>query len=185
MVGYHVAAHDMTLTYDGATEALKEPPSAGAQRLYKMAWIAALLGFVLRILAFILSIYHYERLSEYLHGDHDIDFIHESNWLNGIMSIAGFISTILMVASIIFVIRGLLIDNNRQRSGAILIGTLKKLEWVAMIALALYLLFLPISYLFWFVSEDSYGVIYMTNAAFIFVSALPLIVAHALYSARP
>jgi len=164
-----------------ALETLKMPLSPGARRLYKMAWVAALLGFVLRILAFILDLYHWQRWTEYIQGDHDVDYWNESGWLFGIEGIASFISTVLMVASIVFVIRGLLIDNNRQRSGVILIGTLKKLEWVAIIALALYLLYLPISFLFWFDSEYSYGVINMVNAAFIFVTALPLIVAHALY----
>jgi len=149
-----------------------------------MAWTAALLGFALRILTFILNLYWYERWTEFIRGDHDVDYIRDSNWLNGVMGIAGFISTVLVVASIVFVIRGLLIDNNRQRSGAILIGTLKKLEWVAIIALTLYLLYLPISVLFWFVSWYSYGAIYISNAAFIFVAALPLIVAHALHKAR-
>lgn len=174
----------MTRTSDremAALETLKMPLSPGARRLYKMAWVAALLGFVLRILAFIVGLYQQERWTEFIRGDHDVDYLNESNWLYGIEGIAGFISTVLMVASIVFVIRGLLIDNNRQRSGVILIGTLKKLEGVAIIALALYLLYLPISFLFWFDSEYSYGVIYMTNVAFIFVTALPLIVAHALY----
>jgi len=171
----------MTYSDDHMMAALKMPSSSNARRLYKLAWVAALLGFVLRIFDFVLSLYWYARQTEYIRGDHDIDYIRDYSWLSGIMGIASFIGTVLMVASIVFVIRGLLIDNNRQRSGAILVGTLKKLELVAIIALTLCLLYLPVTFLIWFVSWYSYVVIYMTNAAFVFVAALPLIVAHALY----
>ena len=158
-------------------------PSA---RLFKIAWSLALLGFILRILFFALDIYWSWRHVEFLRGNHDTDYLTDVNWLSGIMNTAAFTSTVLMIASIVFVIRGLLNDKNRARSGVILIGTLKKLEWVAVFALTLYLLFLPASFLLSFFSAYSYayGGVLIANAALIFVSALPLIVAHALYKRR-
>jgi len=170
----------MTYSDDRTTAALKMPRSPSARRLYKLAWIAALLGFVLRILDFVLDLYRYERLTGFIRGEPDFDYIRDSSWLVSIIGIIGFISTVLMVASIFFVIRGLRVDNNRARSGVILVGTLKRLEWVAIVALTLYLLYLPLDLLVVLVSDGSYGVYYMVNAAFIFVAALPLIVAHAL-----
>ena len=163
-----------------ALKTLKVPPSPSAP-LFKKAWTAALLGFVLFILSFVLNVYFYERWIGLTQGGyHDIDDLRDLSWLSAIMGVAHFIGTVLMVASIVLVIRGLLINSDRQRSGTILIGTLKKLKWVAIIALMLYLLYLPLAVLggfFWEFMRLSY---YSSSAAFVFLAALPLIVAHAL-----
>jgi hypothetical protein len=188
MVRHHVAARDMTPIPDWETDArstlkVSSPPSA--RRVYKMAWTAALLGFVLLILSFALNIYFWIRWTKIIYGDHDFDEIDRLSWLSSIAGITDMVGIVLMVASIVFMIRGLLAENDRQRAGTILFGTLKRLEWVTLIALMFYVLYLPMLTLIAFVLGSAYMLAYSSNPAFLFLAALPLIVANALHKAHP
>ncbi|OGS57110.1 MAG: hypothetical protein A3K60_04535 [Euryarchaeota archaeon RBG_19FT_COMBO_56_21] len=137
-----------------------------------------MLGYVLLILSSVLDVFIWERIYDPSHDLRDI------SWLSALSGIIGFIGIVLMVASIVFVIRGLRVDNDRQRSGTILIGTLRSLEWVAIIALTLYLLYLPISLLGYVLESVFLLVFYASGPAFLCLWALPLIVAHALNKPR-
>jgi len=161
-----------------ALTALGTSPPSSARRLFKMAWIAALLGFVLLILSDVLSFFFFERVF-----DHSYD-IRDISWLSSISSISSLIGIALMVACIIFMIRGLLIENSLQHSGTILLGTLRSLEWVAMIALALYLTYLPLSLLGMVFESPFLLALSYSNPAFLCLWALPVIVAHALNKPR-
>jgi len=179
MVRYDDATSRMTYSDDQIMAALKGPPSPSAP-LFKKAWTTALLGFVLLILSFALNIYFWMRWTKIVYGDYDIDEIRRLSWLNGVTGIANMIGIVLIVASIAFVIRGLLVDNNRWRAGTILIGTLKRLECVALIALMFYLLYVPILILTAFVLGSAYMLASYSNPAVLFLAAMPLIIAHAL-----
>jgi len=158
--------------------------------LFRMAWIAALLGFVLILLSFVLHVYFWERYIDYFEGG---DYSLGEGDIYRLYTISGYasgIGTVFMVASIVFVICGLSIDYDRRRSGTILVGTLRRLKWVAMFALVLYLLDTVSGIVFgesW-LEFGSYGVIrllyYPSSAAHVFLAALPFIVAYALNKAR-
>ncbi len=173
----------MTYGDDLTMAALKGPPSPSAPQ-FKKAWTAALLGFVLLILSFALSLYWRMRWTMAVYGDRGIDdlsdFLHDFSWLNSVAVVANMIGMVLMVSSIVFVIRGLLVDNNRWRAGTILVGTLKRLKMIALIALMFYLFYVPISILMELAFGAAYWLAFVYNPAFLFLAALPLIIAHAL-----
>ena len=173
-----------------ALEALKAPAFPNA-RSFKTAWVAALLGFVVILLAFVLNVYYWERWIGYFQGDnYEFDRVRDISRLGAISGYAFGIGTVFMVASIVFVFRGLSIDDDRRRSGTILIGTLERLKWVAMFALVLYLVsaVLRIAFGESWLEFSSYGVMrlmyYPSGAANVFLAALPLIATHALNKSR-
>jgi low temperature requirement protein LtrA len=193
MVGYHVAARDMTQTSDwekAALTALRVSPSPSAPQ-YKMAWVAALLGFVAILLSFVIYVYYWERLTDYWQGQgHDIDTIRDISRLGTISGYAFYIGTVFIVASIVLVVCGLSVDDDRRRSGTVLIGTLSKLKWIAIFALFLYLISTVFIIAFgesW-LGFSSYDVMrlmyYPSRAADAFLAALPLIIAHTLNKPR-
>jgi len=143
-----------------------------------------LLGFVLLVLSFALSLYWRMRWTIAVYEDHGIDelsdFLRDFSWLDSVAVVADMIGMVLMVSSIVFVIRGLLVDNDRWRAGTILVGTLKRLELIALIALMFYLFYVPISILMEFAFSGAYWLAFFFNPAFLFLAALPLVLAHAL-----
>ena len=174
----------MTYSNDQMMAALKTPPSPSTRRLYKRAWTTALLGFVLLVLSFALSFYWRVRWAIAVYGDHVSeelsDLFHSLSWLNSVAVVADMIGMVLVVSSIVFVIRGLLVDNDRWRARTILVGTLKRLKLIALIALMFYLFYVPISILMQLVFGGAYWLALSFNPAFLFLAALPLVLAHAL-----
>jgi hypothetical protein len=193
MVGYHVAARDMTQTSDwerAALTASRVSPSPSAPQ-YRIAWVAALLGFVAILLSFVIYVYYWERLSDSLQGqDHGIDTYREISRLGTISGYAFYVGIVFIVASIVLVICGLSVDDDRRRSGTALIGTLSRLKWVAIFALFLYLISTAfiIAYGESWLKFSYYDVMklmyYPSRVADAFLASLPLIIAHALNKPR-
>lgn len=83
-----------------------------------------------------------------------------------------------MVGSIVFVLSGLMAETDKQRPAKILLGILGQLKLIALIALILYVVVLPVSILSGILG--SYLILYVHIPAYLAIAALPLLIARAL-----
>jgi len=187
----------MTPTPDwetAALAALKVSPSPSARPLFKMAVIIAALGFILVVLSMALYVLFYESwVDQIRNGYPDIEKLNHIARLSSISGYANGVGVVMTVASIVAIIRGLQIQDDLSGSKTALYGALKRAKWVAILSLMLYMLSTVIEIVIGETSHDlstdasfnaSRLIIYSSDAAFVFLAALPLIAAHALNKPR-
>jgi len=157
---------------------------------FKMAMIVAALGFILIVFSMALYVLFYESwIDSIRNGVPDIEELRHITRLSSISGYANGVGVVMMVASIVVIIRGLQIQDDLSGSKTALYGALKRAKWVAILSLMLYMLSTVIEIVIGETSHDlsidasfnaSRLMIYSSNAAFVFLAALPLIAAHAL-----
>ncbi len=164
-----------------AAEAAMGPPHRSVRKTYRSAWIVALVGFLILSISVIIQSLYWGQAFRSLYSDRmDIDSLRSLSVLLSAASLLSFAGIILMVTCIVLVIRGLRAEKNRQRSGAAIVRSLRGLEAVALIALALYLIDMPLMVLASFLESPALMVISYSNPMLLAIAALPLLLAHAL-----
>ena len=179
----------MTYSNEQMMAALKVPRPTTAP-VFKTAFIIATVGFILVALSMALFVLYYElwigQVSNGAHGSADFSLLGR---LIRISSYAQGIGSVMMVLSIVVMIHGLRIQDDLSGSKAALYSALNRAKWVALLSLMLYALSTVVEIAIGETSPDlstdaSFKVTrlisYSSFAAFVFLAALPVIVAHAL-----
>ena len=178
MVTYH--------PYEMQNSSEPQPADSGNERfpaesrvMFKRAWTFALVGFGLYIVSFIIGSVNTLIFDEALRKG-DIDLIRNNAWLSSISSIASFVALALLIASLMFVMRGLLEDADMRRSGQILFKAIPTMKWIVLVALILFIVSLPLTFSDAAMRTPNFLASYASSTAFLLLWMLPVLIAHAL-----
>jgi|GEM_PF-1917595 len=150
-----------------------------SRAMFKRARNLASVGFILYLLSFVLGSFYDFILNDAIRSA-SIDAIRSYAWLSAVGSFASFAALALLIASLMFVIRGLLDDTDLKRSGRILYQTIASMKWVAMAALILFIVSLPLSVLGVFIWMPILLSAYASGAAFLLLWSLVVMIARRL-----
>lgn len=164
------------------------PPTAQpGTSVFRAAFVFSIFSLASLIVSFVLYIYYMEGLAGNTHDwDSDWDQIIRAGAYSGYALHMG---TVLMVVSVVLLIRGFMSESQRQRFGLVIANSLPLLQVIALLAVILYAIgtFFDVAYRESWLDAGGFTaarlMYYPITAAFVFLAALPLIVANAMQKA--
>lgn len=124
--------------------------------------------------------FSHELWLQIVYDGNGFDDLPDISWIGGISGFVGVAGYALMIASLFLIMNGLMIDRNLSRSAPALAKTLGTIRWIALLALILYLLYIPLTVAESFLLQEPRLAYYFSGVPFVLLWASLLVVARSL-----